>query len=368
MMKLVAFADLHLDSAFAWAGAGGPLARRRRDALRETLRRIVQLARDGRADALLCAGDLYEHERPSPDIETFLRKTFADLHPIRVFLAPGNHDWYGPQSHYRRIAWTDNVYVFQNSRLTPVTLADGVTLWGAAHCAPSGTPGFLSEFSVDRQGIHLGLFHGSERSWMTEQSEGREPHAPFDGEEIKRAGLHHAFVGHYHRPRDADTHTYPGNPDPLAFGEDGERGAVVVTVMRDGAIRRQRHSVAVTQVHDLEVDLTGCCSRQEVRDRVAAAADGKSGIARVTLSGELAPELDLKPAELEDVAPSLERLRIRVGAMRPGYDLDTIALEPTVRGQFVRDVRSADLQEDTRRRVLLTGLRALDGRDDLEVL
>jgi DNA repair exonuclease SbcCD nuclease subunit len=226
----------------------------------------------------------------------------------------------------------------------------------------------LSGFNVDRQGIHLGLFHGSERSWITEQGEGKALHAPFDGEEITRGGLHHAFVGHYHRPRDADTHTYPGNPDPLSFGEDGERGAVVVTVLPDGGIRRHRHRVAVTQVHDLAVDLTGCSSRQEVRERIAAAAVGKSGLARVTLSGDLAPELDLKPAELEDAAPGLERLRIRVGVVRPGYDLDTIAQEPTVRGQFIRDVRAADLPEETRRGVLLTGLRALDGRDDLEVL
>jgi DNA repair exonuclease SbcCD nuclease subunit len=260
------------------------------------------------------------------------------------------------------------VCVFQDRGLAPLTLADGVTLWGAAHCAPSGTPGFLSSFSVDRQGIHLALFHGSERSWITEQGEGKVLHAPFDSEEIKRAGLHHAFVGHYHRPRDTDTHTYPGNPDPLAFGEDGERAAVVVTVLPDGRIRRQRHRIGVTQVHDLEVDLTGSRNRGEVRERIAVAVAGRSGLARVTLLGEIAPELDLKPAELEDAAPNLERLRIRVGPVRPGYDLDAIAQERTVRGQFVRDVRAADLPEETRRRVLLTGLRALDGRDDLEVL
>ena len=43
--------------------------------------------------------------------------------------------------------------------------------------------------------------------------------------------------------------------------------------------------------------------------------------------------------------------------------------EQTIRGQFVRDVLSSDeLDQDKRRRVLVTGLRALDGRgDDLEV-
>lgn len=366
-MKLVVFADLHLDSAFAWAGVNGELARRRRDALRETLLNIAQLARDERADALLCAGDLYEHDRPSPDIERFLEQTFARLHPMHVFLAPGNHDWYGPQSHYRRTEWTDNVHVFRDPRLTPVTLTDGLTLWGAAHCAPTGTEGFLSDFRVDRSGVHLGLFHGSERSWLTEQGNGKSLHAPFDAEEITRSGLRHAFVGHYHRPRDVETHTYPGNPDPLAFGEDGERGAVVATVLPDGSIERRRQRVAVTEVHDLVVDLTGCSTRQTARERVGAAAAGKTGLARVTLVGDLAPELDLRPAELEDAAPGLARVAVRMGAVRPGYDLATIGEEPTVRGQFVRDVRAAQLDEETRRRVLLTGLRALDGRDDLEV-
>jgi hypothetical protein len=46
-----------------------------------------------------------------------------------------------------------------------------------------------------------------------------------------------------------------------------------------------------------------------------------------------------------------------------------LALEQTVRGQFVRDVRAdPTLTDDQRRRVLVTGLRALDGRtDELDV-
>ena len=40
--------------------------------------------------------------------------------------------------------------------------------------------------------------------------------------------------------------------------------------------------------------------------------------------------------------------------------------EPTVRGQFVRDVQGADLDEEERRRVLLVGLRALEGQAALD--
>jgi exonuclease SbcD len=84
---------------------------------------------------------------------------------------------------------------FSEPRLTPVGLADGLTLWGAAHRSPANTPGFLDNgFQVDRDGIHLALFHGSERAWFTEQETGKQPHAPFDASQIQSAGLHHALL------------------------------------------------------------------------------------------------------------------------------------------------------------------------------
>ena len=103
-MKFVVFADLHLDAPFAAAGAEGRAARGRRQALRDTLGQIAALAAAVRAEALLCAGDLFEHERLSPDTAAFLQATFAALHPLPIYIAPGNHDWLGPTSAYIRTA------------------------------------------------------------------------------------------------------------------------------------------------------------------------------------------------------------------------------------------------------------------------
>lgn len=374
-MKLVLFSDLHLDTQFAWLGSRDA-ARRRRDSLRRALARIVQIAADERADALLCGGDLYEHDRFTPDTAAFIRGAFESLHPTPVFVAPGNHDWYGPQSLYRRVAWTDNVHVFAAPRLAPVTLAEGITLWGAAHCAPAGTGNFLEGFRVDRAGVHLALFHGSENGGLGEQGDDKLPHAPFDAGDLVRAGLHHALLGHYHVPRDASRHTYPGNPEPLAFGEMGVRGAVVLTVQEDGSVERHRRVVASTMLRDVEVEVDGCRSRGDVAGRVAAALQESEGIVRVTLRGALEPEVDLVAGDLTEIARQLETdpkvgarfeaVSVRFGDLRPAYDLDAIGGEATVRGQFVRDVLESALEPSLRQRVLITGLRALDGRDDLE--
>ena len=65
---------------------------------------------------------------------------------------------------------------------------------------------------------------------------------------------------------------------------------------------------------------------------------------------------------------AFDAVQIRLEALRPGYDFDTLRIEPTVRGQFVADVLGAGLDTVEERRVLMTGLRALEGRRDLEVL
>jgi len=365
-MKLVVFSDLHLDAPFTWL-AEAAVARRRRDALRTVLGRISALAHAEKADALLCAGDLYEHDRITPDTAAFLVRTFADLHPMPVYLTPGNHDWYGPSSIYARADWSPNVHVFAAPRFEPVKLAEGVTLWGAGHDRPAGTANLLRGFHVEGDGVHLALFHGSEIGWLRAQGSDKVAHAPFEATDLDAAGFTHAFVGHYHCPRDAPRYTYPGNPDPLAFGETGDRGAVVASLRTDGRLGIERRTVAVTRVHEVNVDVSGCSDRAEIQARIRAASDHLDGLLRVTLWGELAPNVDVRLADFVVGAPGVEGVAWRRADLRTGYDLDAIGHEQTVRGQFVRDVREADLPEEERQGVLLTGLRALDGRDDLEV-
>ena len=155
-MKIVHFADLHLDARFAWCGASGAAASARREALRSTLADIVQLAQIEKADALFCGGDLYEAAYVTPDTASFLRRQFAELDPLPVFIAPGNHDYYASGQCYATTNWSPNVHIFRDPRPTPVEPADGVTLWGAAHNKAAGTDNFLKNFRVRGGGNPLG--------------------------------------------------------------------------------------------------------------------------------------------------------------------------------------------------------------------
>lgn len=366
-MKLAHLADAHLDSGFALFAP--EVARARRQSIRSALTTAVRAAIDEQADALLVAGDLYEHDRVSPDTGSFLVRLFGDAAPLPIYVTPGNHDWYGPSSLYARLDWPPNVHIFTEDSLEPIELDGGLTLWGAAHRAPANTDGFLERFELDRGGINLAAFHGSERSALAFQDEGKAPHAPFTAAQVEASGLVHVFSGHFHTPVDAERFTYPGNPDPLTFGEveSVSRGLVLATVAADGTVTRERLPVAATDVWDEEIDLTGCSSATEIATLVSERLAGRAGCARVTVTGELPPEVELSLSELERCAPGLAAVVVRARSLTTAYDIESIREEGTVRAQFVEDVLAAGLPEEIGRKVVVTGLRALAGRNDLEV-
>ena len=118
----------------------------------------------------------------------------------------------------------------------------------------------------------------------------------------------------------------------------------------------------------MEADVTGCLTHADIQERVGEAIAELHGVARVTVRGELPAELDFNPRDLSEVGHSLEGLLVRIGDLHPVFNFEAIAKEPTVRGQFVRDVLATEMETEKRNRVLVTGLRALDGRRDLEVV
>ncbi len=360
-MRILLFADLHLDAPFTWAPPA--VARARRQALRDALSHIGRLAAELDVEALCCAGDLFEHERTRPDTGRFLREVFAAA-PCPVLLAPGNHDWYGPASLYRQVDWPGNVQLFTADRLEAYELSDGFTVWGAAHRAPANTDGFLDGFRADRGGVSVALFHGSEQGGLVRQGDRKVPHAPFEAEQVPRAGLAHALVGHFHRPVSSRWHTYPGNPEPLAFGETGQRGAVLVTVAADGSVARETFEVWSAPWRDVTVELEDAEHVGQIREQVRAALAGLDGIVRLTISGAVAPGLDLSALDVSDLGLHLDALVVRPPQVSVRYDVGSLAAEATVRGAFVRDVLAADLPADTCDRVLRAGLLAFDGRVD----
>ncbi len=355
--RILHLADLHLDRAFAAMGCQGDLARRRRQGLRDALRRAGTLAKERDCNVICIGGDLYEQERAGADTGRFLADTFASWQPLPVFLAPGNHDALLPQSLYARTEWSGNVHLFTSPTLEPCDLTDGITLWGLAHREPQWQGDPLAASPIDAGGIHLALFHGAELGSRPTDS---PIHGPFHAAGIREHGFAAALCGHYHKRR-LDTKTgllYPGSPEPLSFDEPGGRGPAIAIITDSGMVEFEALDVNVWRALTVNAEVGGSASLDSLVDSAlesihtaAATLDPEHTLVRVDLTGDVAAAVSLDLVTVETrlrEQTSLAVVRVR-DLTRPGIDIEAAATERTARGAFTR-----------------TALEAMAGTDDLE--
>ena len=180
-VKIVHAADFHLDSAFG--ALSGEQARQRRRESRELLTRLCNYVNQNGVDLVLLAGDLFDSDTTYRETLEALSEALGAMQ-ARVFIAPGNHDWYGPGSPYLTVQWPDNVHIFTQPHLEAMAWPEKrLVLHGAAFTASEQSAGFLSGFAAPKDSnLHIGLLHGE-----IDPAEAR--YDPIRKEEIAASGL-----------------------------------------------------------------------------------------------------------------------------------------------------------------------------------
>jgi len=378
-MKIIHTSDIHLDASFATEGMPAGFGARRRQGLRDTLSAILRRAAEWPADAVLIAGDLFDHERTSRATIAFLREQFESIRPIPIFISPGNRDPFLLTSPYATEAWPANVHIFRTATWGQFTLKHiGLTVHGVACEATTPPDDFFTALEARPDGrVHLALAHATERGHLPP---GKAAIAPFDAAAIPRDGLHYAALGHYHAytPVLAAGPTiaaYSGAPEGLGFHETGPRHylEVEITPAADGtfktSLRPVLSSCLVYATHAID------CTRipdsaaliEELRGLARAATHPQA--LRATLTGAADPALlaDL-PAIHDLTSPDFFHLEFR-DETHPPEDFDALANENTSLGVFIRRLNNeiTDAPDENRRAVLLrareVGLAGYRGRE-----
>lgn len=354
----------------AFAGVDPRVGDKRRRQLRDAFERALALAKQRHVDVLAIAGDLYEDGRAGLDLAAYLRRVLGELAPMRVFVAPGNHDPCTPTSIYRQMSpLPDNVTIFGRRRFAPATLADGITLWGFGHEKPIDRDPAIGSFAVEGTGTHLLLFHGSDRERMPP---GKEAIAPFADAEIAGTGAAHAMVGHFHGQLAGPHYAYPGSLEPHAFGDIGRHTSSIVTV-EEGRTSVEFVDIGRVRYEDIEFDVSPFGDRPALagalRARIASAVDDPANVVcRVRLVGAAQHSLDVDASSLQrELAESNEGVVV-VDAFA-AFDLQAIVDEGrTVRSGFVKHMRdridgAGDAERPALERALRYGLLAFAGKN-----
>ena len=360
-VKVVHAADFHLDSAFAALSAEQAKLRRRES--RDLMERLANYVNQNEVEIVLLAGDLFDSGITYRDTIARLVDALGAM-SARVFIAPGNHDFYSAKSPYATLHWPENVHIFRTDRIERVEIPElGCTVYGVGFTTPSRTESFLKDFSAeDDAGIRLMVLHG-------ELGNPNSSYAPLLREEIAQSGVDYLALGHTHEHSGVltageTTYAYAGCPEGRGFDELGEKGILAGTVSRGSAemrfvpFARRRYEI-------LTVDVSG----KDAETALRAALPGRTAddLYRVIFAGE-SDERGVDLARLyERLAPEFFHLELR-DSTRIAEDVWARAEEDSLRGLFLRDLRTQmeGADEAQREKIVLAaryGLAALDGRD-----
>ena len=296
MIRVLHAADLHLDSPFQ--ALGREKAALRRSEQRSLLSRMGELIKSEGVDMALLAGDLFDADAPYPETVRLLEQTLPQW-GVPVFIAPGNHDWYGPRSPWARLDLGEDVHVFTGEEIACVDVpALNARVWGAAFTGKYRRPP-LAGFEAEKAGdtIDIMVLHG-------EVGVPGSPYGAIAEQDIARSGMDYVALGHSHacsglRRAGETWYAWPGCPEGRGFDETGEKGVLLTEIGPEGC-EAKLLDLGGRRYEVLAVDVTDSVDHEKtVLD--ALGRDTSRDIYRVILTGapEAAPDIPALQSALE---------------------------------------------------------------------
>ncbi len=375
-IRFIHTSDVHLDTSFSAAGFPSRIGDRKREAIRGTFRKILEDARRQAVSLLLIAGDLFEHDRVTPDTAEYLKQQFESLGPIPAFIAPGNHDPCLQNSPYCTEAWPGNVHIFREEEFRSVELPDAgvrVTGFGFNHAHLEARL-FQKLPALPADGLNIVLAHGSDMSGVPS---GKSAYGPFTIDEIAGKNVLYCALGHYHQQRlvlnpiDRTQVWYCGIPEGRAWDEEGTCSYLLGEIGEGGELAVRSCPSSQYPLATVTLDCEGFASREQIIDAIlqrrGASFDAKT-ILRVRLEGALDPKLDLSFSEMEERLCGEAQYIAWDDCTSPGLDFEALAKERTLCGYFVRAMNQQIAASPSARRPVLErarlyGVQALLGRE-----
>lgn len=377
MIRIIHTADVHLGRTFKFLGEFGKILRAQ---VRATFRRVIHLAKEREAHAIVIPGDLFDNPRPDPTEVRLALDAIASADPIPVFLLAGTHDLFVPNSVYQRLARGErprNLQLFDPDHRTFYLEQLGLAIHGRANeVCRGGTPPLAGIGRHPEARFNVALAHASIA--LPHLMQDPDHDYLVSAADVRAAGVQYLALGHWHKcaehfSGDSFRAWYAGSPETLQFEDGDASGYVLEVVLREEGVDVRRERVGHYTWVARDLDVTGIPDRQALEREVLSLA-GDDRVVRVVVTGTRPAEAAFDPAAVrEPLAPRFAYFQIEAGDVRTRWeDFDPTSLFPpgTVGAAFVNLAKEqlAAAPEENRahwEQVLRRGAALLAGREEV---
>lgn len=354
--------DIHMDARFTSTGLSDIKAKIRRKEIMESFGRIITLAEKENIDAILIAGDLFEHEYVRPYTIDYIVNQIKRISDTSVFICPGNHDPYVKNSYYNLANWPENVYIF-NHGIEKVELKEkDIVIIGK---------GFSSKYIYKSTVNDIDYtINNKKRILITHGTVGGNPNEckyhPINIDRIS-SNFDYIALGHFHQFNKIKSNAaYCGSPEPLGFDELGSHGIIVGEINSNGVIYE---FVPLSKRHFIikDIDCSTLSSLEEIMNMIKDAIyKNNNNLLRIILSGYRVNNVNINVEELEAMfKDNCFYLNIN-DETKPYLDFKSLRRDKNIKGIFIdRILTDIEKEKDIEARkklykALYMGISALD--------
>jgi DNA repair exonuclease len=363
---MVHTSDLHLGSLFS---STPEVADEMRTEQIDTLKQILDLCTENSADALLIAGDMFDCLRME---DAYLErvKSLISHYNVRVFITPGEHDPFTPDSCYNT-EWPQNVHIFRGGMEKVEIPEKNTCVWGAGFTASQCEKSLLAGFRPISSRINVLVLYGELIDGLNADS----IYNPIQTEELVHCGADYVALGRshtheYHEHNDL-LYCYSGMPAGLGFDEAGEKG-VLCGYAAKGFSKMTFTPLGKREYCSEKIDVSGCIDTAQFVDRIISVLRSRYGekysyhLYDIYLIGTPAPGVAPVLSEINEMIQMSSLFYARVtDVTSPTVNFDLLMNDGSLKGAFVRklfDKKQSDHSNDDKyMRALLYGLSAFEG-------
>lgn len=358
-IRILHCADLHLDSPFDSLPENKAAIMRNEQ--RALLLFIADIANQRKADIVLMAGDLLDSTVAYYETTDALKEALSRIN-AKVFISPGNHDFFCSTSPYFFTDFPENVHIFKNQSVECIELPElNCRVYGAAFVS-SASSSLLNTFTAeDDNAVNIMCIHGN----LMGDSYNRITTA-----NIAASNLDYLALGHIHARSEVaqagNTYfAYPGCPQGRGFDELGDKGIYFGEVSK-GSVNLEFIPTCRRRYFETEIDVSSFENTLSAAEAALSGIDSRD-IVRVVLTGETDEEIDTT-AISEKLSSKAFHLVVR-NKTQHRRDLWEGLSEDTLRGSFLRIMRRKfeSAADDDERNIVIAALKyalaAMDNRE-----
>ena len=346
-MKIIHTADLHLDSALETNL--GYKAKKRRQELISAFEKLVEYAKQEKVRLVLISGDIFDHNNATPRTFTRVADIISNAGDIDFLLLSGNHDSLNNFSQYEALpsnlkTFSDSwqYYSYENFCIAGINLN------------ASNKSVMPTSLALDEDNYNIVMLHTEIESVKTA---------------LRDKNIDYLALGHIHKHDigkidNRATWAYSGCLEARGFDESGKKGFVLLDTEEN---RIEFIESSIRTMYEIEVDISDIESYTQIKnkvfDEIHNSGATSEDMVKLVLVGTYTLNTD---KGIENLADQLEReyyFSKFKDKTKMKICIDDFKNSVSLKGEFVRSVYASDLSDEQKEKIMLLGIRAIEGEE-----